>query len=160
MDIVLAEGVRSLDSSRINWWRCGASYRILLVSLMISITFCPIQQFKVETHTRVRNIFLWCLPASGGNPVYMYNTITSWYTTMYHETSVIFNTQEPWARETVTTKYQDCDKGYHSHQEQYWKINKNKNIYIHFQLKPLQMFHTYTISSPSHFWTSLKKKIL
>lgn len=30
-------------------------------------------------------------------PVYMYNTITSWYTTMYHETSVIFNTREPWA---------------------------------------------------------------
>lgn len=48
---------------------------------------------------------------------------------MYHETSVIFNTQEPWAREAVTTKYQDCDKGYHSHQEQYRKKKKKKNLY-------------------------------
>lgn len=33
VDIVLAEGVWPIDSSVINWSRCGASYRILLVCI-------------------------------------------------------------------------------------------------------------------------------
>lgn len=59
-------------------------------------------------------------------PVYMYNTITSWYATMYHETSVIL-THESLELRGHYHQISELRQRYHSHQEQYW--NKKKSMF-------------------------------
>ena len=90
-------------------------------------------------------------------PVYMYNTITSWYATMYHETSVIL-THESLELRGHYHQISELRQRYHSHQEQYW--NKKKSMFNsgwnHCKCFTRTQFLHWL--KPEHHWK--KKKIL
>lgn len=86
-------------------------------------------------------------------PVYMYNTITSWYTTMYHETSVIFNTREPWAERLSPPNIRTATKVIIVIKN---NTKKKKSIF-NSSCNHCKCF-TRTVSLLTHVWTSLKKK--
>lgn len=91
-------------------------------------------------------------------PIHMYNTTTIWYTTMYHETSVVFNTQEP-SVERPSPSNIGLRQGYHSHQEQYWTKKKEKKKKFAFSWNRCKCFtRVHNFVTDSHLNVTDKNK--
>lgn len=85
--------------------------------------------------------------------IYMYNTITIWYTTMYHETFVVFKHTRAFSWEAFTIKYRTATRIFIVIKN---NIEQKNNIFA-FSRNPCKCLHLF--SSPTHAWTSLKKEI-